>query len=118
MPRAVQHVRMRRLACLALAGAVSGCAWWGPVEPPAPLEPLQVEYRVDAELDHAIAQAIPDVSYESQNPAMTEPLGPNDLTVILPRLETLDGDGRIVCRRTEQHVFGRCAFPQPGLAAP
>jgi hypothetical protein len=118
MPRASKSRRLRTLGCLAL-GAACGCAWWNPAPLPQPtVVPPRVTAGLDVELDAAIAHAMPEVSYQSQNPAMTDPLGREDPTVILPDIETLDGEGKIVCRKHARHVFGRCLFPPPAPAAP
>jgi hypothetical protein len=108
-------------ALIVLANA-SGCAtfsgtwltdsWFGAETAPDPtLSQPRVEERIEAELDDAIAGSLPDVSYESQNPAMTDPLGRADPSLILRKVETLDGEGRIVCRKQGHNVFGECVFP-------
>lgn len=120
MHRAPKSRRPRMLAWLALVAA-TGCAWWSPASlPPQPqsVAPPRVSAGIDADLDAAIAQAMPEVSYQSQNPAMTDPLGRDDPTVILPGIETLDGEGKIICRQNARHVFGRCVFPSPPPVAP
>ena len=120
--------RRLSLPCaLILVASVSGCAELGGIglrdtwlvgrwfsEEPAPeptLEQPRVEARIHSQLDDVIARSLPDVSYESQNPAMTEPLGRADPSLILRNVETLDGEGRIVCRKQGYNVFGKCIFP-------
>lgn len=116
MARVAQRTR-RPLLPLCVASLIMGCvSLWGPVEVDEPAEPAGLSEQLDGDLDSAIDQAMPSVSYRSKNPAMNDPLGREDPTVILPRIETLDGDRKIVCLKTERHVFGRCAFPAP--AAP
>jgi hypothetical protein len=95
-----------------LLASTAGCAWFGVGPPPVPtLEPPHVDARIDAALGDAIADSLPEVSYESQNPAMTDPLGRADPSLVLREVETLDGEGRIVCRKQGHNVFGRCIFP-------
>ena len=65
----------------------------------------------------AIAGALPEVSYESEDPAITEPLSRRDPSLILRDVETLDGEGRIVCRKQGRNVFGQCAFPSTPAGA-
>ncbi len=101
----------RWLALAVLGSALQGCAIWAPVAVEPPAAPSSLESGLDAGVEDAIAQAMPDVSYESENPAMSDPLGREDVTVILPPIETQEGEARIVCRKTNRHVFGRCAFP-------
>jgi hypothetical protein len=111
---ALRHFRSFAAALLLLAGS-TGCAFFlsdGPTPDPV-LTQKQVDARIDATLDDAIARALPQVSYQSQNPAMTDPLGRTDPSLILRDVETLDGEGRIVCRKQGKNVFGVCAFPPP-----
>ncbi|MBW2268352.1 MAG: hypothetical protein JRH16_07225 [Deltaproteobacteria bacterium] len=97
---------------LVALACVTGCAWFGGGPAPAPsLSQARVEPHIHAELDEVIAHSLPDVSYESQNPAMTEPLGRADPSLILRKVETLDGEGRIVCRKHGRNIFGECVFP-------
>lgn len=97
---------------LVLAAATVGCAWLGGAPAPEPMLPEPgISEQSDAELDAAIEDSLPEVSYESQNPAMTEPLGRSDPSLILRNVETLDGEGRIVCRKQGRNAFGVCAFP-------
>jgi hypothetical protein len=119
MPRDARATRLRRNAPCALVALVglTGCVWLGVAPPPEPtLSQPRVEARIDSDLDAAIAEALPDVSYESENPAMTEPLGRADPSLILREVETLDGEARIVCQKRGRNVFGQCVFPP--LAAP
>ena len=103
---------------LAVLAGMTGCAWFGAgaAAPNPTLSQPRVEARIDTELDDAIAHSLPEVSYESQNPAMTDPLGRSDPSLILRKVETLDGEGRIVCQKHGRNVFGECVFPPP--AAP
>ena len=95
-----------------LGGTWLGGTWLGAGPAPTPtLSQPRVEARTQVELDDAIAASLPDVSYESQNPAMTDPLGRADPSLILRKVETLDGEGRIECRKQGSNVFGECVFP-------
>ena len=129
MGRDFSAIRLRlTLPCaLIVLASVSGCAslsgtwfrgtwlggtWFGAETAPNPtLAQPRVDERIQAELDDAIAGSLPDISYESQNPAMTDPLGRADPSLILRKVETLDGEGRIVCRKQGSNVFGECVFP-------
>ena len=115
-----QGLRIRRLrsgiVVALVAAALPGCLWWQPVEVEPPTAPPSLDAKLEGDLDATIDEALPEVSYRSENPAINDPLGPEDTTVTLPRIETLDGESRIVCRKSDRHVFGRCAFPSP--AAP
>ena len=109
-----RHLRSIGASLLLLAG-LPGCAYFLPGGPtPAPsLSQEQLDARIGAELDAVIARSLPDVSYQSQNPAMTDPLGKLDPSLIMRKVETLDGAGSIVCRKQAQTVFGECVFPPP-----
>ena len=123
MAQLLRHVAALALACLAVGGA-NGCAAWPwaeapdatPLQPRLPDPPIEPEF--EASLEDAIARALPDVSYESHNPAMTDPLGRQDPTQVPPRIETLGGDGRIRCRWDAQWVYGLCEFPPPAPTTP
>ena len=102
---------------LLVLSCVTGCAWLD--SRPAlnlTLSQPRLEERLHAELDAVIADSLPDVSYESENPAMSEPLGRADPSLFLRKVETLDGKGRIVCQKKGRNIFGECVFP--ALATP
>jgi hypothetical protein len=40
-------------------------------------------------------------------------MGPDEVETLLRRLETLDGEDKIVCLPTRDRAFGRCVFPLP-----
>jgi hypothetical protein len=110
-PSAHRHRRSARCALVLLA-STPGCVWFSVGPPPEPtLEQPHVDARIDAALGDAIEESLPAVSYESQNPAMTDPLGRADPSLILREVETIHGEGRIVCRKQGRNVFGRCVFP-------
>lgn len=116
MRRETRANRLRiRLGCASLALAIApGCALFSSGAPEEPmLSQAELDARIAADIDAAIARAMPEVSYESQNPAMTDPLGRTDPSIILRSVETLGGKARIKCRKVGENIFGQCVFPPP-----
>jgi hypothetical protein len=82
--------------------------------PPAPRLPGPPPTpAVDAALQRDIDRSLPEVSYHTENPALRNPLGTDDPSVLLRRLESLAGDEPIVCEKRSGAVFGHCTFPPP-----
>ena len=70
-----------------------------------------------------VAGAMPQVSYytPAPEPAATrsgivldplDSLGPDEMRRLIRRLESLDGEERIVCVPTRESTFGDCVFPE------
>lgn len=106
-------IAARRRAC-AVVAAVVAVACTHPQRPmPEPTLEDDTAAGLDARIGGAIEASLPEVSYETDNPALRDPLGRTDPSVIERNVESLDGTQRIVCFKREQRAFGDCAFPEP-----
>jgi hypothetical protein len=111
-------------AAAPLAAALAACA--GQATPPDLSSPLSEELPrgVEAAIEAQIQRSLPQVSYHRPPPdafgmeagsATTSDLGgrlePEQVRSLIRSLESLDGDGRIVCMPSRGRVFGECVFP-------
>ena len=110
-PLAFRHRLTLAGTLLSLVG-LPGCAYFASTPPPDPsLSHALSDERIRIELEAAIANSMPVVSYQSDDPAIVDPLSKADPSLLLRYVETLDGEGRIVCRKRGETAFGTCVFP-------
>jgi hypothetical protein len=78
---------------------------------------------VEASIETQIEESLPKVSYYRPPPegfgaesaadaGLQGRLEPEQVRSLIRSLESLDGDGRIVCMPTHGRVFGECVFPR------
>lgn len=122
---------MARVPALASALALAGCVTTSEV-PEIPPLPDRAPDGFQESLEAQIAETLPRVSYAPDSPdylgplvqasrAEGETLDREMIQGWIRRLESLDGEGTVVCRGTTDDVFGDCSFPratEPSSRAP
>ena len=96
-----------------MAAALALACVHAPAPVPEPSLHSAPEAALDARIGGAIEASLPEVSYETDDPALVDPLGRSDPSPIERKVESLDGKTRIICLKREQSAFGDCAFPDP-----
>ncbi len=111
---------MHRGLLLTLTLTGLGCATTEDVTSPEIASPFSKELHpsIGTNIDEQIESSLPTVSYsvetsDSDAAAALDPLDPNAVRDLIWRLESLDGDGVIVCVPTGDTAFGKCVFPLP-----
>ncbi len=110
-------------ACLLLLGSAVACASQSVSVPPMDLPFADTPPPdVEASVESTIARSIPEVSYHTPAPRPsdtsaaavldpTDSLDPAEMKLLIRRLESLDGDQKILCRPTHDRAYGDCTFP-------
>lgn len=122
---AASGLRSGGLRTVLLAAGVFACST-DPMSIPRMESPISPEPPAAAQESVAsgIEDSIPEVSYSTYTPgghdtsagAVLNPrgsMGPEEAEQLLRRLESLDGEDKIVCLPTRDRAFGECEFPLP-----